>query len=189
MEEEAIKQIGNRLKGLREALNISVEEIAQLCGITPDEYQHMENGTETGYLHVSSLQKIASHYGVSVDELLFGEEPHMNRYFITRRGKGQTVERQKAYKYQSLASGFRGRKADPFVVVIDPKPDDAPVSRSSHHGQEFDIVFKGKLELTLGNKNLILEEGDSIYFDSTLPHSLRALEDKPVTMLAIILQG
>jgi len=186
MEEEAIKQIGCRLKGLREVLDIPAGKMAQLCGITIEEYLHMEEGTGTGYLHVSNLQKIAKEYGISLDELLFGEEPRMNSYFITRKGKGQMVERHKAYKYQSLAAGFRGRKADPFMVVIEPKPDDAPVSKSSHANQEFDMVLKGRLELTLGEKIIVLDEGDSIYFDSTQPHSLRALKGEPVTLIAII---
>ncbi|MDD2601903.1 MAG: XRE family transcriptional regulator [Prevotella sp.] len=186
MQEETSLQIGCRLKGLRDALDISVEDMAQLCGITADEYLHMEEGTGSGYLHVSNLQKIARKYGISIDELLFGEEPHMNTYFITRKGKGQVVERRKEYKYQSLASGFSGRKADPFMVVIDPKPEEKPISMSSHANQEFDMVMEGCLEITIGTKVLTLNEGDSIYFDSTQPHHLRALENKPVTMLAII---
>ncbi|MBM6992408.1 MAG: helix-turn-helix transcriptional regulator [Prevotella sp.] len=186
MEEEAIIQIGHRLKGLREVLDIPVEKMATLCGITPEEYLQMEEGTGTGYLHVSHLQKISKEYGISLDELLFGEEPRMNAYFITRKGKGQVVERRKAYKYQSLASGFRGRKADPFYVVIDPKPEGTPLSKSSHANQEFDIVIGGQLELTLGEKVLVLNEGDSIYFDSTQPHCLRALNGEPVSLIAII---
>lgn len=186
MEEEAAIQIGKRLKGLREVLDIPVEDIAKLCDITPEDYLHMEEGTGTGYLHVSRLQKIAKAYGVSLDELLFGEEPRMNSYFITRKGMGQTVERHKEYKYQSLASGFRGRTADPFIVVIDPKPEDTPISKSTHPNQEFDMVMKGSLEITIGHKVLTLDEGDSIYFDSTQPHCLRALGSQPVTLLAII---
>lgn len=110
----------------------------------------------------------------------------MSSYFLTRKGMGQTVERQEAYKYQSLASGFRGRKADPFLVVISPKPEDTVISKSSHANQEFDMVIKGCLEITVGEKVLILNEGDSLYFDSTQPHCLRALNGEPVTLLAII---
>ncbi len=186
MEEEAIIQIGHRLKGLREVLDIPVDKMAQLCGISNEDYLHMEEGTGTGYLHVSNLQKIAKEYGISLDELLFGEEPRMNSYFVTRKGKGQVVERRKAYKYQSLASGFRGRKADPFIVVIDPKPEGAPLSKSSHENQEFEMVMKGQLELTIGEKVITLGEGDSIYFDSTQPHCLRALNGEPVTALVVI---
>lgn len=186
MEEETAIQIGNRLKGLREVLDISVDEMAHLCGISHEEYRQMEEGIGTGYLHVSSLQKIAKRYGISVDALLFGEEPHMSNYFLTRKGMGQTTERHKDYKYQSLAGGFRGRKADPFLVTIDPKPEGTLITKSSHADQEFIMVMQGCLEITIGNKVLTLGEGDSIYFDSTQPHCLRALHGEPVTLLTVI---
>ncbi len=60
-------------------------------------------------------RKIARKYGIALDVLMFGEEPKMSSYFLTRCGSGVSVERTKAYKYQSLASGFRGRKADPLL--------------------------------------------------------------------------
>lgn len=182
--EEAIKQIGERLKGLRDALDLTTDEVAKSCGVTKEKYEQMENG-ETE-LSVSTLQKIAKTYDVELDALMFGEEPHMNSYFLTRRGKGLSVERRKAYKYQSLASGFRGRKADPFIVKVDPKPDDTFLEKNSHPGQEFDMVLGGRMELTIGQKVLTLDKGDSIIFDSTQPHCMRALDGKTVTFLAII---
>ena len=182
--EEAIKQIGERLKGLRDVLDIPAEEIANLCGITLEQYEKMENGESE--LSVANLQKIAKEYNVSLDVLLFGEEPHMSTYFLTRKGQGMSIERRKAYKYQSLASGFRGRKADPFIVTVEPKPADAPKERNSHNGQEFNMVLEGAMELTIGQKAVILNEGDSIYFDATQPHGMRALNDEPVKFLAII---
>lgn len=182
--EEAIKQIGERLKGLREALDLTTEDVAKTCGITKEKYEQMESGDTE--LSVSTLQKIAKTYGVELDALMFGEEPHMSGYFLTRRGKGLSVERRKAYKYQSLASGFRGRKADPFIVKVDPKPDDTFLEKNSHGGQEFDMVLGGRMELTIGNKVLTLDKGDSIIFDATQPHCMRALDGKTVTFLAII---
>ena len=182
--DEAIKQIGERLKGLREVLDISLEEMAQTCGITTEEYQAMENGESE--LHVSNLQKIAQKYEISLDVLMFGEEPHMNSYFLTRKGQGLSVERRKAYKYLSLASGFRGRKADPFILIVEPKPEGTPHETNTHPGQEFNMVLEGSMELTIGKKVLTLNEGDSIYLDSTQPHGMRALNNETVKFLAII---
>lgn len=182
--EEAIKQIGERLKGLRDVLDIPAEDIAQLCGLDIDTYLGMEAGE--GELSISSLQKISKEYGIALDVLLFGEEPHMSHYFLTRKGQGMSVERRKEYKYQSLASGFRGRTADPFIVTVEPKPDDTPLHTNSHQGQEFNFVTEGTLELTIGKKVLTLNEGDSIYFDATQPHCMRALNNAPVKFLAII---
>ncbi len=180
--DEQIKQIGERLRGLRDVLDVTVEEVASLCGISVEQYEQMESGE--GELSVANLQKIAKHYGVALDVLMFGEEPHMSSYFLTRKGQGMSVERRKAYKYQSLASGFSGRKADPFIVLVE--PNNGELHLNSHPGQEFNMVLEGRMELTIGKKTVALNEGDSIYFDSTQPHGMRALDEKPVRFLAII---
>ena len=182
--DEQMKQIGERLRGLRDVLDIEVSEVARLCGISEEQYLEMENGT--GGLSVANLQKIAKEYGISLDVLMFGEEPHMRNYFLTRKGQGLHVERRKAYNYESLASGSRGRKADPFIVTVEPKPEDTPKEMNSHSGQEFNMVLEGEMELTIGNKVLTLSEGDSIYFDATQPHGMRTLNGKQVRFLAII---
>lgn len=182
--DEAIKQIGERLKGLRDVLEISAEDVAQLCETDVETYLKMENGE--GELSVSNLQKISKKYDIALDVLLFGEEPHMSTYYLTRKGKGMSVERIKAYQYQSLASGFRGRKADPFMVTVEPKPETEELYKNSHQGQEFDMVTEGTLELTIGKKTLVLNEGDSVYFDASQPHCMRALNNKTVKFLAII---
>ncbi|WP_036878828.1 helix-turn-helix domain-containing protein [Xylanibacter oryzae] len=183
--DEPIKQIGERLKGLRDVLDIPAEEIAQLCNISIEEYLKMENGD--GDISISKLQTISKRYGIALDVLMFGEEPRMSSYFLTRKDQGMSVERRQAYKYQSLASGFRGRNADPFMVLVEPKPEGSIIEQNSHEGQEFDFVTEGRLELTIKNKTLILNQGDSIYFDSSLPHCMRALDDKAVRFLAVIL--
>ena len=103
--DEQIKLIGERLRGLRDVLDMSAEEMASICGISVEHYQKMENGESE--LSVANLQKIAKHCGVSLDVLMFGEEPKMSTYFLTRKGQGMSVERRSAYNYESLASGFR----------------------------------------------------------------------------------
>jgi len=182
--EEAIKQIGERLRGLRDVLDITAGEVAELCGISVEAYERMETGD--GELSVSNLQKISKKYGIALDVLLFGEEPRMGSYFLTRKGQGMSVERRSQYKYQSLAGGFRGRKADPFIVTVEPLGEGAMPEMNSHQGQEFNIVAEGCMEITIGRKVLLLNEGDSIYFDATQPHCMRAMNGKPVKFLAVI---
>ena len=184
--EEQIKQIAMRLQGLRDALDMTPEEVASEVGVPVEQYRAMEKG-ETD-LSVSTLQKIAIHFNVSLDELMFGEEPRMNAYFLTRRGTGISVERTKAYKYESLASGFRNRKGDPFIVTVEPKSEDTPIYYNAHTGQEFNMVIQGRLQLNINGKELILNPGDSLYFDSSLPHGMKALDGQTVRFLAIIMQ-
>lgn len=183
--DEQIILIAQRLQGLRDALELGVEEMAVRCGLSADDYRDMESGTSD--LSVSRLQKVASANGISLDELMFGEEPKMTSYFLTRRGTGISVERTKAYKYQSLASGFKGRKADPFIVTVEPKPDDVPVCLNTHHGQEFDLVIEGRLLLKIGDKELLLNLGDSVYYDANQPHGMKALDGRAVKFLAVVI--
>lgn len=182
---EQIMQIAERLRGLREALELTPEEVAACCQLSVDNYLELESGNTD--ISVSVLQQIARRYEVSLDVLMFGEEPKMKSYFLTRHGKGVSVERTKAYKYESLASGFRRRMADPFIVTVEPKPEDNPIHFNTHEGQEFNFVIEGRLLLNINGKELILNEGDSLYFDSAQPHGMMALDGKTVKFLAVIL--
>lgn len=181
--DEQIKQIAERLRGLRDVLELTSEDIARDCDISAEEYRLAETGDFD--ISVSMLQKIARHYGVALDALMFGEEPRMSSYFLTRAGKGVSIERTKAYKYQSLASGFMNRNADPFIVTVE--PNDEPIHYNSHSGQEFNLVLEGRMMLSIEGKDLILNEGDSLYFNSKLPHGMKALDGKNVRFLAVIM--
>lgn len=180
-----IKEIAQRLHGLRDAMNISIAELAEVCHITEAEYLGYESGNED--ISVSALQNIAKHCKVELSDLLFGETPYMTSFFLTRAGLGTAMERSKAYKYQSLAAGFAQRKADPFVVTVEPKPEDTPMHLNTHNGQEFNYVLEGTLLLSIGGKEMVLNEGDSIYFNAEQEHGMKALEGKPVKFLAVII--
>ena len=182
---EQIKQIAERLVGLRDALDISPEDMAKVCNLSVEEYLELEMGAKD--ISVSMLHQVSQAYGIELTTLMFGDEPKMNSYFVTRKGKGIAVERTKAYKYQSLGAGFSHRKADPFIVTVHPKPGDEPIYLNSHPGQEFNLILKGRLQLSINGKELVLEEGDSIYFNSELPHGMKALDGEKVRFLAIIL--
>ena len=178
---EEIRQIAERLVGLRDALDLRPEDIASTCNIDLETYLGYESGEKD--IPVSFLHQIAKHYGVELPALMFGYEPRMNSYFLTRKDKGVAVERTKAYKYQSLAAGFA--KADPFMVTVEPSAPEAPFTLNTHPGQEFNLVLEGSMHLRIGEKELVLNEGDSIIFDSTRPHGMKAI-DRQVKFLAII---
>ena len=184
--DEQLKQLGERLRGLRDVLDLSVEEVAETCGVTPEKYELIEKGEVD--ITISNLMKIAKKYGVSADALMFAEEPHMRSYFVVRKGQGKSVERTKAYKYQSLASGFVDRKAEVFIVTVEPKPGVRTIYKNTHKGQEFNLVLEGAMELYLGGKTIELYEGDSIYFDSTMPHGMLAIGDQALRILAFTVE-
>ena len=180
--EDQLKQIGERLRGLRDVLDLTAEEVAETIGISVEKYEKIEAGELD--ITISNLMKIAHKYGVSTEELIFAESPHMKSYFVVRKGQGMSIERTKAYKYQGLVGGFVNHKADVFIVTVEPKPGAHTVYKNSHAGQEFNLVLEGKMELYIGGKTIVLEEGDSIYFDSTKPHGMLAIGDKAVKFLA-----
>lgn len=179
------EQIAQRLKGLREALDLTKEEFAASCDIPLDEYLQYEDGDRD--LTISLMKSIANKFNVDVSTLLFDQEPKMRSYFITRKGRGASVNRVTAYRYQTLAGGFHNRKADIFEVTVEPKPENEKMHLSTHEGQEFNLILEGRLLLRINGKDLILTEGDSIYYDSSQPHGMKALDNNKVRFITVIL--
>ncbi|HXL00526.1 MAG: XRE family transcriptional regulator [Dysgonamonadaceae bacterium] len=180
-----LNQIGERIKGLRDALGYSPEKMASILEQKVDDYLAYEEGTKD--ISLSVLQRIEKEFDIDLSTLLFGTEPKMSSYFITRKDRGLSVERVSAYKYQSLTAGFTNNIAEVFIVTVEPKPMDEDFFKNTHPGQEFNMVLEGSMLMHINGKNHILNEGDSIYFDSTLPHGMKALHNQPVKFLAVIL--
>ncbi|HMK45685.1 MAG TPA: cupin domain-containing protein [Methanocella sp.] len=183
--QEKIKEVAARVKELREILEISQESLSAYLRISPDIYRKYENGEED--IPASILYEISRKLGVEMSVLLTGEVPKMHYFTVTRKGKGASVERRKQYKYQNLASNFINKKAEPFIVTVEPKPDGVPVHANSHPGQEFNYVLEGSFRLLIKDHEITLNEGDSIYFDSGCDHAMVALNNRPARFLAIIM--
>ncbi len=179
-----IKEVALRLKGLRDALELTVEKISRECGIDPELYSKYESGEKD--IPVSFLHKLATNYGVELTALMFGQEPKMSSYFVTRAGKGIKVERTKAYSYQDISAGFANRIMSTFIVTVEPKTPETEIVFNTHKGQEFNYVLQGSMEIIISGKEIRLDKGDSIMFDSALPHGMRALDNAQVKFLAII---
>ena len=180
---EQIKQIAERLKGLRESFDLSPAEMAERCKKSVDDILQYETGTVD--IPINFLFDLSHKFDIDTSTLISGDEPRMKAYFLTRSGKGTSVERTKAYKYQALASGYKHPKAEPFEVTVE--PNNNPIYLNSHSGQEFNYLLEGKLQFHINGKDLILNPGDSIYFDSSYPHGMKALDNQPVKFLAIIM--
>lgn len=179
-----IKQVATRLQGLRDALELTPEEIATTCGIAPELYNLYESGGCD--IPVSFLHRLAGAYGVELTALLFGEEPKMQAYYVTRAGHGVKVERTAAYSYQDVAAGFANRAMAPFIVTVEPHHPDTPLTINTHQGQEFNYVLEGQLEVTVAGHAVVLNPGDSIMFDARRPHGMRTIGGSTVRFLAII---
>jgi transcriptional regulator with XRE-family HTH domain len=177
-----IKQIAERLRGLREALDLKISQAAEKCGIPESDYARYESGASD--IPMSFICEVAQTFGVETTAIISGNDPHALAFSVTRKGSGVTIERNKSYKYHFLASGFRNAIAEPFEVTIEPV--DTPIILNSHSGQEFNLVLEGTMQIHVAGNDLTLYEGDSIYFDATKPHGMKALEGEKVKFLAVI---
>jgi len=182
--EQAYKDIAPRLRGLRDALDLSVADLAAKTGVDAELIRTYEAG-ETE-IPLGFLMKVAHCCNVDLTVLISGLEPHLHGYSLVRRGEGLTVDRRRDYDYKSLAYRFSGRKMEPFLITVPPKTPQE-MTQVSHSGQEFVHVLEGRLELRLGAEALALEPGDSLYFDSQTPHALRGLDGHPAVFLDVIL--
>lgn len=178
------KDIGNRIRELRELSDITIKEIADNLNITEETYIQYENAEVD--IPASFLYELAHIFKVDLGLLLTGEESRMSIFDVTRADKGVSVDRRKEYTHQNLCSNFIHKKAETFIVVVDPEKNPVP-SLNSHPGQEFNYVLEGSLKIYIHNNEIVLNEGDSIFFDSAHRHAMVALNDKPAKFLAVII--
>lgn len=180
---EKFKDVASRVRSLREDCGVTSDEMAKFVGVSPDEYGNFESGAVD--IPASILSEIAVRLKVDLGLLLTGQAPKMSLFSVTRRGKGVGVEQRHSYKYENFSASFKDAKFEPFLVTQTLSPQESPPVRHSHPGQEFNYLLKGKMRFCMNDDTVILEEGDSIMFDSSIPHSIQAI-DKDVTFLAVI---
>ncbi|MDR3092547.1 MAG: XRE family transcriptional regulator [Endomicrobium sp.] len=179
-----LKQIGTRIKAIREISNLSAEEFAKSMNLDAEMYLKYEKGEAD--IPISVLSVISSNYNVEMTALLTGDEPHLQRINVVRKGKGLSIERRKEYKYQDLASKFINKKAEIFLVTPESLKNKSKHAYS-HTGQEFNYILEGTLKLIFDGKEYILNPGDSVYFDSRYDHAIFSIDDKPAKFLAVVL--
>lgn len=182
---EKMKEIAQRIKELRELSDISATDMADYLDISVGDYKGYENCATD--IPASDLFEIAHKLKVDMGLLLTGEETRMNIFTVSRKDKGVRVERRKQYQYENLAEKFIHKKAEPFIVTVEPREDGSKPSTNSHPGQEFDYVIEGSIKFYIHDNEIVLYEGDSIFFDSSYKHAMEALDNKSARFLAVIL--
>lgn len=180
---DTVKAIAARIMQTREALGMESGEIAAVVGIDEQQYLRYENAEED--IPIGFLTSFSEAFNIPLGSLLSGEEPKLSHYTLTRNGKGLHVQRYPGYEYLSLAHRFQNKKCEPFLVTV--LPEDGVTRLNAHVGQEFDYVVEGRLRVVIGEKELILEAGDSLYLDSAYMHGMSAI-DEPAKFLAIVMK-
>ncbi|MDO4492579.1 MAG: AMP-binding protein [Clostridia bacterium] len=183
-----IREMAGRIKELRIISNLSVSELAQKTGTTEEEYLRCENGESD--LNFAFLYRCALAFGVDVTDLIEGQSPTLRSYTLTRAGQGQKIEQAHEMIYYNMASGFRNRIADPLYVEnkYSEAAAHADIELTSHIGQECDLIVKGTMKVQVGEHTEILHEGDCIYYDSSIPHGMVAVDGQDCIFYAIVLR-
>lgn len=181
---DQIKDIGMRLACLRDDMDISVSEMAQKLGIDEKTYEAYEKGEMD--FSFSMIYNAADILGVDVLNLISGDTPTISMCSMVKSGMGYSVQRAHEYDYKHLAYTFRNKKAEPFLVTI--TPDGKPPVMHGHEGQEFNYVLSGKMMLYIGDISYELSEGDSVYFDASVPHAEQAIGNTDVKFIAVVIK-
>lgn len=175
--------VGKRIESFRQRKEMSVDELAKLTGVKTQILEAIERGEV--FPAIGVLIKLARALGQRLGSFMddqFKEDP------LVVLKKDRDCRRQKIasnanpYEYYSLGQGKPDRHLEPFYVIIG--SDEMPLS--SHEGEEFIHVIKGRLELRCGNKVQVLEAGDSVYYNSLLPHALRSVGPDSAEIVASV---
>ena len=141
--EPIIAEVAERVKAMREMCDISVEEMAEIVGKTPEEYLEYESGKLD--FSFTFLYKVAQKCGIDMVELLTGENPHLSECTFVKAGHGLPIKRHLGYDYYHLGYTLNKRLSETFVVFAPyiEGDNDKNVHFNTHEGNEFDYVLEG----------------------------------------------
>jgi cytidylate kinase len=174
-------EIAARIRELREVCGYTQETLADELRVERVRYKEYE---QTGDFPISVIYEIASKFGVDFNELVTGEVSRLTTFQVIKRGGGRAISRFEGYRYKDLAYKMKNKIMQPLLVTLD--PSDKPASMVSHGGEEFNLVTKGKVSVTIDGHELILEEGDSVYFNAALPHGQKCVGDEKARFVTVI---
>jgi len=165
-------------------MGISTEKMAEDLKLEIGEYLAFERGEHD--FSFSFLFNAANILGVDIVDIISGETPKLTTCCLVRKGEGFDIRRREAYDYKHLAFTFRKKKAEPFLVTVEPNSDE--VELHTHEGQEFNYMISGSMEFHLDDIVYELNEGDSVYFDSNIPHAMKATGKHPAEFIAVVIK-
>ena len=185
--QDLIVEVGERVRKVRENRRLSLRDVSQRTDIDVQTLSKIEDGTFAPPL--GTIIKLAKALEMKMGYFISGDEEkpytvvrHHDRKMVSRYNSKK--ERQYGYEFESLAPYKKDRHMEPFLVTLEPAETEH--QRSAHDGQEFIFVLKGKMEVRLGEEIHILEPGDSIYYDSTVPHLVKCHGQEATKILAVL---
>lgn len=182
--------IAARIKEMREIMGWSTKEMADKTEVSEAEYITYEAAEAD--LPFTFIHKCALAFDIDLTDLLEGNNAaRLSSYTVTRKGMGQKTAKEQGIDISNLAPMFRNKIAEPYWVKYEysAAQQNQPIHLTNHSGQEFDLVIEGSLKVQVGPHIEILHEGDSIYYNSSTPHGMIAVDGADCTFLAVVLPG
>lgn len=186
-QEDLQVNVGERVKRAREKRGLSLLDISRRTGIEVTLLSEIEEGQSAPPL--GTIIKLAKALEMKMGYFISGDE--LRPFTIVRRGDRKVVSRYDSkrdthygYGYESLAPYKKDRHMEPFLVTLQPAITEE--ERSTHDGQEFIFVLTGSMEVRLGEEIHVLEPGDAIYYDSTVPHLVKCHGQETTRILAVL---
>lgn len=178
------KRIGDKIKEFRLSRCMTLDQLAAMTGFTKGYISRIENSEKSP--PVSTLGKIANALNIDIISFLSGDEERKEdtNIDIIKKDERKVVGSMDAptgYTYESLAYRIPGKNMDPYMITIDDHS-----SEFQHEGEEFIHIIQGKIEFYYEGKTYTLEEGDSAYFSSGIPHSGRSIGDSKAKFLCVM---
>ena len=182
-----IQEMAARIRYLREIEGLTTYEMASKTDVTNDEYVQCESGNSD--LNFAFIYRCALALNVDVTDIIEGHSPTLKSFTVTRAGAGQEIANAHGMTYYNLAYAFRNRIAEPLFVKtkFDEEAQHNDIELTTHEGQELDLIIDGHLLVQVGEHRTTLGPGDSIYFDSSTPHGMIAVNGEDCNFYAIVL--
>ena len=186
---DKLKEVAKRIREMREICDITETDMAKKTEVSLEDYRAYENGEldfPFTFIHKCSLA-----FGIGITDLLEGQSAHLSSYTVTRKGQGQETAKEDGIEIQNLAPLFRKKIAEPYWVRYEYSEElqSKPIHLTKHSGQEFDFVMSGRLKVQIGENVEYLSEGDSIYYNSSTPHGMIAVDGRDCLFVAVVLPG
>ena len=185
------KIIGAKIKSIRESKQLSTQEVSERSGLSIEQIERIESNID--FPSLAPLIKIARVLGVRLGTFL-DDQSELGPVICRKKDSNDTnsigfsnndSKARKHMEYHSLSKSKADRHMEPFIIDVMPT-EDTDFVLSSHEGEEFIMVMEGIMEISYGKNTYLLEEGDSIYYDSIVPHHVHAYEGQAAKILAVV---
>jgi len=168
------KKIGERVRTYRDKLQMTIGDLAERASLPASLIEDVESGKVSPAIGVmvKLARALGQRVGTFTDDQI-SKDPVITRTAAREEGVASHKEAgQGHYRYHSLGAGKTDRHMEPFFIHIEQNDQR---TKSSHEGEEFVVVISGEVELLYGNTTHVLQAGDTMYYNSLVPHCVSAI--------------